>query len=146
MLNSTSFDRHGVEVVRDYEADLPQVLTEKQKVLQIIVNLLRNSKDALVAGRAVHRKMTIRTERIDDDYVVLEVADNGVGISTENLTRIFNHGFTTKPDGHGFGLHSCANAAKELGGSLSAHSEGDGRGASFRLVLPLQLEAQKVVV
>lgn len=146
MLNATSFDRHGVEIVRDYEPGLPQVLIEKQKVLQIIVNLLRNSKDALVTGRAGQRKMILRTQRFNEDYVVLEVTDNGVGISPDNLTRIFNHGFTTKPDGHGFGLHGCANTAKELGGSLSAHSEGEGRGASFRLILPLQLERQKVPV
>lgn len=138
MLNTTSFDRHGVEIVREYEPTVPEVMVEKQKLLQIVVNLLRNSKEALVAGRTASRRMVIGIKRLDEENVVIEVADNGVGIPAENLTKIFNHGFTTKADGHGFGLHSCANAAKEMGGSLSAQSEGDGCGASFRLVLPLQ--------
>ena len=68
------------------------------------------------------------------------VADNGVGIPAENLTKIFNHGFTTKKDGHGFGLHSSANAAREMGGLLVAESEGRGRGAIFTLELPIQLQ------
>ena len=65
--------------------------------------------------------------------------DNGVGISQDNLTRIFNHGFTTKKDGHGFGLHSGALAAKEMGGSLNVHSDGSGQGATFTLELPVSL-------
>jgi signal transduction histidine kinase len=71
--------------------------------------------------------------------VKVSVMDNGVGIAPENLTRIFNHGFTTRKGGHGFGLHSGALAASELGGSLTAHSEGPGRGATFTLELPLQI-------
>jgi signal transduction histidine kinase len=66
------------------------------------------------------------------------VTDNGVGIAPENLARVFNHGFTTRKGGHGFGLHSGALAAKEMGGSLTAHSDGIGRGATFTLELPLQ--------
>ena len=66
------------------------------------------------------------------------VADNGVGIPPENLTRVFNHGFTTRQEGHGFGLHSGALAARELGGALIAQSEGPGKGAAFTLDLPLQ--------
>jgi signal transduction histidine kinase len=69
--------------------------------------------------------------------VVVTVKDNGIGIAPDNLTRIFSHGFTTKKDGHGFGLHSGALAAKEMGGSLAAHSEGQGTGATFTLELPL---------
>ncbi|MEQ8846305.1 ammonium transporter [Botrimarina sp.] len=137
-LNSSSFDRHGVRVVRDYEPGLPEVLVEKQKLLQIVVNLLRNSKEALVAGRTEGRRMTITLRRHGDDDVLIRVADNGVGIARENLAKIFNHGFTTKHDGHGFGLHSCANAATEMGGSLSGESDGPGRGATFSLILPLQ--------
>jgi Amt family ammonium transporter len=138
LLNSSSFDRHDVEVLRQYDDDLPTIMVEKQKVLQILVNLLRNSKEALVAGRTEGRRMVVRLARLDEDNVLLEVTDNGIGIASGNLAKIFGHGFTTKHDGHGFGLHSCANAAKEMGGSLTAHSDGEGRGASFRLVLPLQ--------
>jgi signal transduction histidine kinase len=72
--------------------------------------------------------------------IKVSVIDNGVGIPAENITRIFNHGFTTRKDGHGFGLHSGALAAKEMGGSLAAFSEGPGRGATFTLELPMQRE------
>ena len=70
--------------------------------------------------------------------LMVRVEDNGVGIPPENLTRIFSHGFTTRPNGHGFGLHLGALNAREMGGSLSAASEGIGRGASFTLILPVQ--------
>jgi len=73
-----------------------------------------------------------------ENRVRISVMDNGVGIPPENLDRIFNHGFTTRKDGHGFGLHSGALAAKELGGGLAAHSDGPGTGARFVLDLPLQ--------
>ena len=66
----------------------------------------------------------------------ISIIDNGVGIPAENLIRIFNHGFTTKKDGHGFGLHSGALTAKELGGTLTAFSEGTGLGSNFTLEIP----------
>ena len=72
----------------------------------------------------------------ENERIRITISDNGVGIPPENLNRIFNHGFTTKKEGHGFGLHSAANAAKEMGGSLTVHSEGAGQGASFHLELP----------
>ena len=67
----------------------------------------------------------------------ISVADEGEGIAAENLTRIFAHGFTTRKAGHGFGLHSCALAARQMGGTLTAHSDGPGRGATFTLDLPI---------
>jgi signal transduction histidine kinase len=70
--------------------------------------------------------------------VRVEVQDNGVGIPPENLARIFTHGFTTKQDGHGFGLHASANGAREMGGDLTAHSDGPGCGATFTLEFPVQ--------
>ena len=66
----------------------------------------------------------------------ISVTDNGEGIAVENLTRVFSHGFSTREDGHGFGLHSCVVAAQEMGGTLHAHSEGPGQGASFTLEIP----------
>ena len=64
--------------------------------------------------------------------------DNGIGIPADNLTRIFGHGFTTRKEGHGFGLHSGALAAKELGGALTVESDGPGKGATFTLEFPIQ--------
>jgi signal transduction histidine kinase len=72
----------------------------------------------------------------EDNRLRISVADNGVGIAAEDLTRVFAHGFTTRPDGHGFGLHSGALATREMGGALLVHSEGLGKGATFTLELP----------
>jgi signal transduction histidine kinase len=70
------------------------------------------------------------------EAVRISVIDNGVGIPAQNMDRLFTHGFTTRQSGHGFGLHSGALAAQELGGTLHAESEGAGRGAAFILELP----------
>ena len=137
-LNASSFDKYHIELVRDY-ADMPNVRIEKQKLLQVLMNLMTNAKDALLESVSEDRRLTarIRVDRQPDDpRVLIEVLDNGVGIPKENLTRVFSHGFTTKRHGHGFGLHSSANAAKELGGTLTAHSDGPGRGALFTVNLP----------
>ena len=113
---------------------------DKHKVLQILGNLVRNAHEALQASTRPDRKLTLRIGWSGTERVKIEVADNGVGIAPENLTRIYSHGFTTKTDGHGFGLHSGAIAAKELGGALMAHSAGLGQGATFTLELPLAKE------
>jgi C4-dicarboxylate-specific signal transduction histidine kinase len=124
-----------VELVRDFEGQ-PLVNMDKHKVLQILVNLVRNAKYACSESGLPDRRVTLSV-RSANGRARIVVADNGVGIAPENLTRIFNHGFTTRVDGHGFGLHSGALAARELGGTLSVHSDGVGRGASFSLELPL---------
>jgi two-component system NtrC family sensor kinase len=141
-LNSSAFDRHHIQVVRDFD-ELPPVQLDKQKLLQILVNLLKNAKDALAASPKLDRCLTLVASR-RDDRLVISVGDNGVGIAPENLTRIFSHGFTTKPKGHGFGLHSCANAAKEMGGRLTVESDGVGNGAIFTLNLPYSPRAVAV--
>lgn len=134
-MNLGALARHSVTVVRDFKP-APQVLAEKSKVLQILVNLIRNAKYAADDGGRVDKAVTLRIETTTEGRVRLIVADNGVGIPAENLTRIFAHGFTTRVGGHGFGLHSSANAAKEMKGSLAVHSEGAGKGAVFTLELP----------
>ena len=134
-MSAQSLARHQVEVVREY-AELPPLLVEKHKVLQILVNLIRNAKQACDEAQPHHRQIRIKISRVDG-WVEIGVMDNGVGIPPENLTRIFGHGFTTRKGGHGYGLHGSALAAAELKGTLTAHSEGPGRGAAFILRLPL---------
>lgn len=134
-MNNASLHRHEVKVVREF-AQTPPLVIDKHKTLQILVNLVRNATHACHTNDGAEKQMTLRIVR-ETDSVKVSVADNGVGIPPENLTRIFNHGFTTKKEGHGFGLHSSANAAKAMGGALSVHSEGIGRGATFTLELPL---------
>jgi PAS domain S-box-containing protein len=128
-----SLVKHKIEIVRDFQA-APPVRSDKHKVLQIIVNLLSNAKHAL--AESDEKRMTLAI-RANGDRVRLSVTDTGIGISAENIVKIFSHGFTTKRDGHGFGLHSGANAARELGGSLNAASDGHGKGATFTLDLPI---------
>jgi len=135
-LNDAALARHQVKVVREYE-DLPPVPVERHKVLQVLVNLIRNARQALDEGGRPDKRLTVRVEKNGGNTVQIAVVDNGVGIPPENLTRIFGHGFTTRRDGHGYGLHSSALAARELGGSLTAHSDGPGQGATFTLELPL---------
>jgi PAS domain S-box-containing protein len=130
---STSLARHHVEIVREF-GPVPPVVADRHKVLQILVNLLGNAKEAL-EQRPNDRRIVLRIDGTNRG-VRVEVADNGPGIASENLARIFSHGFTTKPHGHGFGLHIGANAAKEMGGSLQVHSDGLGHGATFFLELP----------
>lgn len=101
------------------------------------MNLLSNARHACEQGNAPRKEITLRIHSGPADSVLVEVTDNGIGIALDNLTRIFSHGFTTRKGGHGFGLHSAALAASELGGSLQATSDGLGKGASFMLTLPV---------
>ena len=135
-LNIAAFERHHINLVREFEPDMPKVCVDRHKFLQIFINLLRNAKHAMEDGTEGERRMVIRVGMASPDRVKVVVSDNGIGIPAENLNKVFNHGFTTKKDGHGFGLHSGANAAKEMGGRLSARSDGPGTGAEFTLELP----------
>ena len=135
-LNVDSLDRHGVTVVRAY-TPVPPVAVDKHKVLQILINIIRNATLAMDEGGSGGKRLTIFLASKDAHTAVIRLHDTGVGIAAENLTRIFSHGFTTRPDGHGFGLHSAALAAQQMGGRLAAHSDGPGRGATFTFELPI---------
>jgi len=138
-MNASALTRHEVRVVREFAA-VPPVTIEKHKVLQILVNLIRNAKHACEDSGGTDKRLTVRVAN-DDGRLKIAISDNGVGIPAENLIRIFNHGFTTRKDGHGFGLHSGALAAKEMGGSLDVRSDGPGKGAVFTLELPVAPES-----
>ncbi len=135
-INSTSLTRHRITVVQAFE-EVPRVLVDKHLVLQILVNLLRNAKQAIESSGRGERRIVVKIQGNGGEFVKITVQDSGSGIAAENLTRIFAHGFTTKKDGHGFGLHSSALAATGMGGALSAHSDGPETGAIFSLDLPV---------
>jgi len=135
-----SSSRHGIEVITDYEGDL-YLVTDRHKLLQIMINLISNARHALKEHEAPPQHLTVRVRSTLCD-ITIEVADTGIGIPSENLDKVFRHGFTTKPGGHGFGLHASANAARELGGSLRAASDGSGRGATFTLELPRHADGE----
>ena len=136
-INRAGLERHGTQLIREFE-ELPDVQIDKQKLLQILVNLISNAKYAMSNNDKEEKLLTLRLYKHGEDCFRIEVADNGIGIPEDNLTRIFSHGFTTKRNGHGFGLHSSALASKEIGGSLTVHSDGVGRGAMFTLELPFK--------
>ncbi len=121
-------------VRRDIQCE--SVIADEHRILEILINLLSNAADAVretetpaILVRTVEHPPPVA--RVD-----VTIADNGIGLAPERLGSLFEHGVTTKVDGHGFGLHSCAQAASEMGGTLSVSSEGIGRGASFTLSLP----------
>jgi signal transduction histidine kinase len=135
-INLGSLQRHEVQLIRDYEPEhLPTVAVARHKVLQILVNLIQNAKQACDQSGHADKRITLRV-RNGGETLKISVVDNGVGIDPENLGRIFTRGFTTRKDGHGFGLHSSLLTARELGGRLCVKSQGLGQGATFTLDLP----------
>jgi C4-dicarboxylate-specific signal transduction histidine kinase len=140
-INIAALNRHAVKVERHFRP-LPPVMTDKHKVLMILVNLISNAKYAMDGVPQEARRLALTLEPADAGRVRIQVRDNGMGIEPELLTRIFQYGFTTRDEGHGFGLHSSALGAQELGGSLTAHSNGPGQGATFTLELPCTPEPE----
>ena len=140
-IQMAAFQRHGLTVSREYEP-VAAVMVEKHKVLQILVNLLQNAKQACDESGCAQKHVRVCITRSGENGASISISDNGIGIREENLGRIFSQGFTTKRDGNGFGLHSAALAAKELGGSLSVKSDGADQGATFTLELSGQKDAQ----
>jgi len=139
-------DRHGLELVRRVEHD-SAITLDRHRVLQILVNLLANARDSIAAhassGATGARRITV-TARLDAGWIELAVEDTGGGIAPESLLRIFSAGFTTKPKGHGYGLHSSALAAEQLGGTLRCASPGLGQGATFVLRVPTETASSHV--
>jgi len=122
--------KRGVRVVK-HVGPVACVPIQRTKLAHILLNLLKNAEEAMAQTPADERVLTIEVGGGTQPFI--RVADAGEGISADNLARLFQHGFTTKPEGHGFGLHSCASAMREMGGGLVATSDGLGRGASFTL-------------
>lgn len=133
-LNAESLVHHGIIIIRRYQ-DVPSITMDKHQVLQILLNLINNAKQACT-GIDRDKIITLRIFASRNHCLSFQVSDNGIGILPENLNRIFQHGFTTRKSGHGFGLHSGAIAAKGMGGSLKVQSDGLNTGSTFTLELP----------
>jgi len=125
-----------IDVVREYE-ELPPIMTDRHRLLQILVNLVSNARDAVHARGTDHGRIAVKLER-DGDHVRVTVEDSGIGMSEEVLSQLWRFGFTTKKNGHGFGLHNSAIAAHDIGATLTAHSDGAGQGSRFVLRLPIE--------
>lgn len=138
-MHADALTRHKVDVDKGH-VTLPALLLDRHRVLQVLVNLISNAKQALHGvsdRRPLITLSAVLLEGVEGAVLRITVTDNGEGIAPENLTRVFSHGFTTRKNGHGFGLHSCVLAAQEMGGSLHVHSDGPGQGASFILEIPV---------
>ena len=139
VISSSSLLRHNISLVRDYQTSI-MIWIDQHQVMQILVNLIRNAKHACQAAKQTNSQIKISVVQSAGEIRVI-VQDNGIGIADDNLLKLFSHGFTTKKNGHGFGLHSGANCAKAMGGSLEATSKGIGHGATFTLTLPVHQKA-----
>jgi signal transduction histidine kinase len=133
-INADALQRSGVAVYREFE-NVPWVTCDRVKLTQILVNLIANAEESLAEVPGTERRITLRTQANADGSIEIHVIDNGRGIAPEAQERLFTYGFTTKKDGHGFGLHASALAAQEMGGTLRARSDGVDRGASFIVTL-----------
>lgn len=136
-ISGINFEHYGI-IIERFDEKMPNVLVDKSKVMQIVINLLRNAKDALTESTLQEKRLIIKTGQLPQNKFFIQITDNGVGILPKNLKLIFSHGFTTKEKGHGFGLHTSAIVAKEMGGRLTAESKGQGKGATFTLELPIK--------
>jgi len=129
---------HHVQLIRHYQK-VPDICAEKAKVYQILNNLLVNAIQASTDYKDIDHIIDLDIYQ-QDESIIFEIKDDGVGIKKEDLTKVFHHGYTTKKTGHGFGLHSCANLMSEMHGEIYAESQGIGKGACFKLAFPVPLK------
>jgi C4-dicarboxylate-specific signal transduction histidine kinase len=139
-LESGSIERHGLNVTTDYRAT-DTVVVQQTKLIHVLVNIFRNAKEAMTNNAFDDKSVEIKTWQ-EGDKIFLSISDNGMGIDSEHMNKIFTQGFTTKRSGHGFGLHSTAIYMKEIGGSIRVSSEGEGKGTTFVLSFPNKPESE----
>ncbi len=139
ILHAVSLSEHMIEVREEGDPELIWI-GDRIKLMQILLNLIINAQEAMSQNTGP-RIMQLRTWSIDASHLSISVSDNGIGMSEDTLRNIFNYGFTTKKDGHGFGLHASAVAAQQMGGKLDVYSPGPGLGTTFTLLLVSQLSA-----
>jgi len=130
-------ERHSIDIHREFDR-LPPMAVNTYRLRRVIDNLIGNAIDAVLGAKESDRRLTVRAASDGNGWICIEVRDTGIGIEAADLDRVFQHGFTTKSSGHGFGLHFCANAVAEMGGTIRAASDGPGRGATFTVRLPVR--------
>jgi signal transduction histidine kinase len=135
-MHQSQLSQNGIEVMQKIDG-LPQIATNKSKLMQVLVNLIKNGIESILSASSAARELTVRAYAEGYEQVVIEVADTGAGIDPRDLGKLFMNGFTTKPTGNGIGLHFCANAVRAMGGTIELHSDGVGRGAKATVRLPI---------
>lgn len=137
-----SFDKRfrGITLKQEFADNLPALFVISDHIVQVLMNVLINAADAL-EGREAFAPSIIVATRLEGDFVVLTISDNGPGIASENLGRIFDTHFTTKPPGRGsgLGLSLCRSLVQQDGGGIQVDSV-YGQGATVRIVLPVPAE------
>ncbi len=128
-------EQHEITVIKEIRAS-PVVAVQRTKLIHILINLIRNAKDAMIDTPIKERFLRIAVSA-DNDRAAIAVTDNGIGVDPQHLEKLFTHGFTTKKRGHGFGLHTCAEYMAEMEGEITADSPGQGQGATFTMRFPL---------
>ncbi len=139
-LQAGSIERHGLHVEKDLQTT-EQITVQPSKLINVLINIIKNAKEAMANNKPDNRKIIIKAWE-EDDQIFLSFTDNGEGIKKEHIDKIFSHGFTTKKNGHGFGLHSCANYMREMKGKIKVESEGKGKGATFTLCFKKTTDTQ----
>ncbi|MDJ0836559.1 MAG: ATP-binding protein [Acidobacteriota bacterium] len=137
-LQLASLQKQGVKVIKDYRIN-PRGSVPKVKLIHVLTNLIKNGKEAMYDNDRHNKdqRLEITLRELPNQQVEIQIVDNGCGIHRDHLEKIFNHGFTTKEQGHGFGLHTCANFMAEMGGNLSVESDGVDLGSRFTVRFPL---------
>jgi PAS domain S-box-containing protein len=133
--------RYSLSVRTELAADLPPVMGDRVQLQQVVMNLMTNSIDAMKAVDGM-RELAIRSQRADNEQLLLSVSDTGVGLPPEQVDQIFNAFFTTKPHGTGMGLRICRSIVESHGGRLWA-GDNSPRGASFYVSLPTKVETRE---
>jgi PAS domain S-box-containing protein len=136
-------DKHRVEIVLDIDAVPGKLHLPRNQLIQLLLNLLKNSREAIMdrmRKEKVEGRIELIASRLEGEQFQLCVIDNGCGISANALPRLFTHGYTTKVEGSGFGLHSAANFINKLGGKMTVESDGVGQGARICFRLPYRIE------
>lgn len=130
-MNMPSLEKCHIKLIRNYNNPI-RAFIQRTKLFHVLINLITNAKDAMMEVPESKRKLTITITKVGDEKQI-RISDTGHGIAPDLLESIFAYGYTTKKDGHGFGLHSCANYMTEMEGKIWAESEGPGKGATFVL-------------
>ncbi len=134
-INNNRLHENQSGVTTRFEEEL-MVAVERVKLIHVLINLIKNAIEAINHYPGSSREIRVTTQRSATKQASISITDTGSGILRENLEKLFTHGFTTKTDGHGFGLHHCSKVIGEMKGTITADSDGDGRGATFTVMLP----------
>ena len=133
--------RYSISVRTELAADLPQVMGDRVQLQQVLMNLMINGIDAMKEVDGT-RELAIKSQRAEDEQLMVSVSDTGVGLPPQQADQIFNAFFTTKPHGTGMGLRISRSIVESHGGRLWA-ADNSPRGASFHLTLPTKAEAHE---